>query len=96
MKNIYSIRDNLAGEFAPPFIANNDAVAIRIFAITLKGEPERQDFDLHGIGSMDEFAGCIYPEVTQEDIKFDCPRLVFSGKNLEDLLNNQKKDETNA
>lgn len=54
MKRLYYIRDNKAESNAPPFLAPNDAVAVRQFTgMQYPKEIPRDDFDLYYLGEFD-------------------------------------------
>lgn len=64
-KNLYSIRDLVAEEFAPPFVSNNDNTAIRA---SIQSVTENKimmahisDYSLFNLGSFDENTGEIVP-----------------------------------
>lgn len=58
---LYSIRDNVAEEFGPVFVAKNLQVAIRNFRMTFKGNeglfPE--DYTLYVLAEFDSTSGVI-------------------------------------
>lgn len=61
--NIYSIHDQAAMYFLPPFFAKTDAQAIRMFIGSLGDSfPHRADFNLFRVGKFDENDGTITPE----------------------------------
>lgn len=51
MKKIYSIWDSKAEEFAPPFVAKNDAMASRMFLQSIKNIPYADDMVLYCLGN---------------------------------------------
>jgi hypothetical protein len=57
---IYTIRDQVAGYFMPPFFAENDGHATRMF-IQSMGDSfvHRADFSLHSIGTFDADTGVL-------------------------------------
>lgn len=69
MKNkLYAIKDNKIGFLNAPFIAPNNAAAIRMFGDTvinvdtlLNKHPE--DYELYALGEMDENTGELFSEV---------------------------------
>lgn len=64
-KNLYSIRDLVAEEFAPPFVANNDNTAIRASIQSLTDNKimmsHISDYSLFNLCSFDENTGEIVP-----------------------------------
>lgn len=51
---IYAVKDNVAGEYGPPFTAKNDGVAQRMFEQMLdKAIKNTTEYDLYVIGSYD-------------------------------------------
>lgn len=64
-KNLYSIRDLVAEEFAPPFVSNNDSTAIRSAIHSVKENQimmcHISDYSLFNLGSWDENTGDIVP-----------------------------------
>ncbi len=79
-KNLYSIRDLVAEEFAPVFVANNDSTAIRMCAETVKDNKimssHLSDYALYNLGSFDIFTGEIKPNPL-----FSTPILMFTDFN---------------
>ena len=64
--NVYTVLDVKAGRCAPPFLANSDAEARRLIAVTVVGSgtlPDRfpADFNLLIVGSWDDATGNITP-----------------------------------
>lgn len=58
----YSVRDNTAEFFLPPFMAPNDSVAKRMFIGSLGDSfAFRQDFQLYHVGDFDDQNGLIQP-----------------------------------
>lgn len=51
--NVYSVRDKLAGEAGPPFIAVNDLVAMRQFKQMGIPESLRNEYELLRVGYWD-------------------------------------------
>lgn len=66
VKNMYSIKDTVAEEFAPPFVANTDGVAVRMFSNALKGNLYPKDYELYCIGSFDVSLGCVASSVLRK------------------------------
>ena len=65
-KQIYSILDDKSQLFSPPFIANNDAIAIRMVMDILRNPDNNlsrypDDHKLTKLGAWDEVNGEIYP-----------------------------------
>lgn len=64
-KNLYSIRDLVAEEFAPPFVSNNDNTAIRSAIHSVKENQimmsHISDYSLFNLSSFDENTGEIVP-----------------------------------
>jgi len=60
---LYAIKDDVACEFQPPFLARNDAHAIRIFGLTIaqdeyaKGHSD--EFSLYNICDWNRISGTI-------------------------------------
>lgn len=64
--NVYTVLDVKAGRCAPPFLANSDAEARRLVAVTVVGSgtlPDRfpADFNLLIVGTWDDATGNIVP-----------------------------------
>jgi hypothetical protein len=59
MKNLYSIFDTVASEYAPPFVAINNGVAMRAFKRELGDLPDhvRKDYVLYRIGTFESETG---------------------------------------
>lgn len=75
---VYSIRDNVAGYFLPPFFAINDGHAKRMFIVGLGDSfPHRADFSLFCIGSWNDGDAALVPSD---------PRRVLSGVSISDTL----------
>ncbi len=76
-KNLYSIRDLVAEEFAPVFVANNDSTAIRMCSETVKDNKimssHLSDYALYNLGSFDISSGEIKPNPL-----FSTPILMFT------------------
>ena len=66
MLKLYSIKDT-KGAFGAPFLAQNDALAVRSVKTYIngqKGSPEAlypEDFELWCIGSFDDYTGILAP-----------------------------------
>lgn len=58
---VYSIRDDIAETYAPPFIAENDGVAIRAFGDGQSKQMHPEDYSLYLIGQYDPFTGHLIP-----------------------------------
>lgn len=62
---IYSVYDEVMKEFAPPFVAKNDDVAVRNFVTGAKRIPNVNDLQLYCIGrwfpEQDKPVGTIEP-----------------------------------
>lgn len=72
--NIYTIRDQVAGFFMPPFCAENDNLAVRMWTVSMGDNfVHRADFSLHRLGSFDTDSGVL----TASD-----PTLVRSGTSI--------------
>jgi len=75
---IYTIRDQVAGFFISPFMAENDAHAQRMFIVSLGDSfQHRADFSLHFVGSFDTETG----EITPSD-----PMMVMAGLSIDPRL----------
>lgn len=76
---IYSVRDDSADYFLPPFLARTDAQAVRMFIGSLGDSfPYRHDFHLMAVGGFDQDTGLVTAE--------DAPRLVISGVSIDAKL----------
>ncbi len=70
----YTVRDETASFFLPPYLARNDGQAIRMFIGSLGDSfPYRRDFSLYEVGSFDEDNGLI--TATE-------PRIVINGLSI--------------
>lgn len=49
---IYVIRDSVAGEYGPPYVAKNDALALRQFQSLIKTTVSPLDFSCHYVGEF--------------------------------------------
>lgn len=58
---LYTVKDRIGSEFAPPFIARTDASAIRTFQRMLQGDKitYAEDFELFRIGDFDVDTGIV-------------------------------------
>lgn len=79
LQRIYSVYDEKAEEFSPPFYAANDRIAQRIVVESSKGNGSMlgaypEDFKLYGLGTFDTNSGDIAVEPK--------PRLLISVKIL--------------
>lgn len=63
MFNVYTIKDTVSEEFAPPFVAVNDAVAARQYrqALSSADPVVRPDYELYRIGTFDSQDASIVP-----------------------------------
>lgn len=78
MDTVYTIRDNVADYFMPPFVAKNDNLAKRMFIMGMGDNfVHRVDFQLFSIGNFDSEDGYL--------IAFD-PRLVMAGLSISEDL----------
>jgi hypothetical protein len=77
IKNIYSVRDNLAEVFNDPFPHINNATAIRDFQAGMAENPNKEDFSLYHVGTIDLDSG---------DVKGVDPIKIYSGLDM----NNEK------
>lgn len=64
--NVYSIMDNKAEAFLPPFFMHNDSVAMRAFADAVNDSTHQffknpNDYCLYRIGHFDDNTGVIVP-----------------------------------
>lgn len=72
--NVYTVHDLTAQFYLPPFFAQNDAMANRMFIASLGDSfPFRSDFALFAIGSFDDETGVITPETN---------RLILQGHSI--------------
>lgn len=72
--NFYTVRDETADFFLPPFLARNEGQAKRMFIGSLGDSfPYRRDFSLYHVGSFDEDNGLITPAE---------PTLVLNGLSI--------------
>lgn len=68
---IYTVRDDAAEYFLPPFFAKTDAQAKRMFIGSLGDSfPHRKDFGLYIVGSFDDDNGTIEAKI---------PAMVLAG-----------------
>lgn len=74
---IYSIRDSVACECAPPFVAKNDGIALRMFSQAIEKADARIRYEskLLCLGKMDMTDGKIYPEVREVEVTLDTPEV---------------------
>jgi len=65
---LYSIKDRVAAEFGPVFLAKNDAVALRQFENTKEQNRgmREEDFQLAYLASMDTETGVIHDTQSSE------------------------------
>ena len=56
---LYSVKDVVAEEFGPVFMAVNDGVALRSFGKLLKDVPEPQEYELYSVGVFKPDSGRI-------------------------------------
>lgn len=57
---IYSVRDNLSEEYAPPFVSKNDAVAVRQYRDLIRSQKLNPDeFGLYFLGTYETEFGVI-------------------------------------
>jgi len=76
--NMFTIRDDAAKYWLPPFFAKTDAQAIRMFVGSLGDSfPYRADFALYCIGSFDDEKG---------EVKAERPRVVIGGHSIAETL----------
>jgi len=85
---IYTIHDNAAGFFMPPFTAQNDSVATRLFIGSMGDSfTHRTDFNLYRIGSFDSEDGSIDLEQLA---------LVLRGDNVSETLDPRPRPEVRS
>lgn len=67
--NLYSIKDLLSSEFAPPFQAQNDLVALRVARQMFRNVPFEtvKDFRLYSVGVFDDKTGVFSQSVGQPE-----------------------------
>lgn len=76
--NFYTVRDESAQYFLPPFLARTDGQAQRMFIGSLGDSfPYRRDFSLFCVGTFDDDNGVVSPIE---------PRLVLAGVSVADSL----------
>lgn len=76
--NLYTIRDQPGGFFMPPFCAQNDAIAERMFISSLGDSfAHRSGFSLHRVGKFDDDTG----QLTAVD-----PEMILAGTSIRDEL----------
>lgn len=58
---LYTVKDKISGEFAPPFLARTDPAAVRTFQHMLQGDKiaYAEDFELYRIGEYDVDSGSV-------------------------------------
>lgn len=65
-QGLYSVFDNVALKFSPPFMSPNDGTAQRMLIQMLQQKSQLNDFpnnfELMHIGSMDDSVGVVSPE----------------------------------
>lgn len=65
--NYYAMYDTVVEKFANPFMAENDAVAVRMFQNTLKQDEvfalNKNDMELHRIGTFEDVDGNLFGEL---------------------------------
>jgi len=85
---IYAIRDNAAAFFMPPFTAQNDNVATRLFIGSMGDSfTHRTDFVLYRLGAFDSETGVI-------DV--DEPTIVLRGDNVSETLDPRPRPEVRS
>lgn len=77
-KNVYVVRDDLRGYVGPLTQADNDAIAMRDFAVGIQADNgvlgrRRGDFRLYCVGEFDQDSGQFVPSE---------PRLVVEGLSI--------------
>lgn len=91
---MYSVHDTAAEFYHPPFTAQTDAQASRIFVVSLGDQfPHRGDFNLYRIGEFDNDGGTLLP--------CDPPQCVLRGTSIANDLDpraypGQMKEIANA
>lgn len=60
---IYASYDRAAGQYAPPFMFENDALAVRAFNEGVKNHPFRSDLSLYSLGEYNVETGAIISKV---------------------------------
>lgn len=90
LKMMYSIKDNVSGEFDVPFHAENSVIAMRQFTNIARNPSYNvnkwpKEFDLYHVGAFDPEAGTF---------QFQVPTKLFNAKDAIDLYekNNIEKD----
>ena len=58
---LYTVKDRISAEYAPPFLARTDLSAIRTFQHMLQGDKitYAEDFELYRIGDFDVDTGIV-------------------------------------
>ena len=56
---LYSVKDAVAEEFGPVFMAVNDGVALRSFRKLIHDVPEPQEYELYSVGAFKPESGRI-------------------------------------
>jgi len=87
---IYTVRDEAAQYFLPPYFAQNDGHAQRMFIASLGDSfPFRKDFALYETGSFDDDNGLT--------VGLETPRIVLAGlsiaADLDPRINPQSLEE---
>lgn len=82
---LISIRDNVAEIFNKPASDLNIASAMRSFKLSLQNEPQKQDYTLYKIGTLDQITGQITPEIE--------PIQLMTGFEVENDMDSEKPNQ---
>lgn len=77
---MYTIKDTVAKEAAPPFFAVNDGVAMRQFKAMIKGSEAPGDFELYSLGVFDTETMLVYTQPDLYPARMDNVAVAFGGK----------------
>ena len=67
---LYSVKDVVAEEFGPVFMAVNDGVALRSFSKLIQDVPEPQEYELYSVGVFKPDSGRIKTLGEPRNIEF--------------------------
>ena len=76
-KSIYTIYDSVSEVFNNPFVAINNASAIRSFQDGLADQPHKEDYHLYHCGDYNDNTGILTPN--------NVPERIWSGTEKEEI-----------